>query len=107
MSENKPQLPRHAKGKRPQFFSDPGIDQLYSIVLELSAELSVALDRIDTLEHLLNDRDVASLSEIQDYQPTEAVDAERAQARERYLQRIFRVLSYEAVEPADEVETTD
>jgi len=95
MGEKPIKLPRQAKGKRPQFFSDPGIDQLYSIVLELSAELSVALDRIDTLERLLDDRDVATLAEIQDYQPTDTVDAERARARERYLQRIFRVLSYD------------
>jgi len=107
MSETTTKLPRHAKGRRPHFFSDPGIDQLYSIVLELSAELSVALDRIDTLEHLLDERDVATLGEIQDYQPTDAVDAERAQARERYLQRIFRVLSYDGTDPADGADTAD
>ena len=101
MGEKPIKLPRQAKGKRPQFFSDPGIDQLYSIVLELSAELSVALDRIDTLERLLDDRDVATLAEIQDYQPTDAVDAERAEARERYLQRIFRVLSYDDPQAAE------
>jgi len=105
MGEQKTKLPRHAKGKRPQFFSDPGIDQLYSIVLELSAELSVALDRIDTLERLLDEHDVASLAEIQDYEPTDAVDSERSKARERYLQRIFRVLSYDEAQ-ADEVEST-
>ncbi len=95
MSENTPKLPREAKTNRPQFFSDPGIDQLYSIALELSAELSVALDRIDTLERLLDERDVASLSEIHNFEPDADAEAERADGRERYLQRIFRVLSYD------------
>lgn len=100
MSGTTPKLPREAKGKRPQFFSDPGIDQLYSIALELSAELSVALDRIDTLERLLDERDVATLNEIHNFRPDDEVEAERAEGRDRYLQRIFRVLSYD--DPSDD-----
>lgn len=100
MTATPPKLPREKKTKRPQFFSDPGIDQLYSIALELSAELSVALDRIDTLERLLDERDVASLSEIHNFEPDDGVEAERAAGRDRYLQRIFRVLSYD--DPADD-----
>ena len=100
MTATTPKLPREAKGKRPQFFSDAGIDQLYSIALELSAELSVALDRIDTLERLLDERDVASLSEIHNFEPDDVAEAERADGRERYLQRIFRVLNYD--DPQDD-----
>jgi hypothetical protein len=100
MTTKTPKLPRETRGKRPQFFSDPGIDQLYSITLELSAELSVALDRIDTLERLLDERDVASLSEIHNFEPDAAVETARTEGRDRYLQRIFRVLSYD--DPADD-----
>ena len=88
-------LPRQSKGKRPTFFSDPGIDQLYSIVLELSAELSVALDRIDTLERLLDEKDLLPLAETVNYEPSEDVETERSAKRDAYLARIFRVLRYE------------
>ena len=91
-------LPRVAKGKRPKFFRDPGVDQLYSIALELAAELSVALDRIDTLEQLLNDKAMLSRAEIEGFRPDAALEAERAARRDAYLQRVFRVLEYDALD---------
>ena len=94
MSTDKVRLPRQSKGKRPSFFSDPGIDQLYSIVLELSAELSVALDRIDSLERLLDEKDLVSLEESENYRPNEEAEAARGARRDAFLARIFRVLSY-------------
>ena len=106
MSSKPVRLPRQSKGKRPTFFSDPGIDQLYSIVLELSAELSVALDRIDSLERLLDEKELIALSETENYRPSEAADAERAARRDAYLARIFRVLSYTDTDH-DEAETSD
>ena len=106
MSTKPVRLPRQSKGKRPTFFSDPGIDQLYSIVLELSAELSVALDRIDSLERLLDSKQLISLSETENYRPSEAAEAERAERRDAYLARIFRVLSYSDTEH-DQAEKPD
>ena len=89
-------LPRVAKGKRPKFFREPGVDQLYSIALELAAELSVAFDRIDTLEQLLNDKSMLSRAEIESFRPDASLEAERAARRDAYLQRVFRVLEYDA-----------
>ena len=88
-------LPRIAKGKRPSFFRDPGVDQLYSIAVELAAELSVALDRIDTLEQLLDTKSVVTHTEIEDYRPDARVEAQRADRRDAYLQRVFRILEHE------------
>ncbi len=89
---NSVKLPRVAKGKRPSFFSDPGVDQLYSITLELAAELSVALERIDTLERLLDQQALLSRDDIEAYRPDASVEAERAARRDAYLQRVFRIL---------------
>jgi hypothetical protein len=69
---------------------------LYSIALELAAELSVALDRIDTLERLLDTKSMVSRTEVEAYRPDANIEAERAARRDAYLQRIFRVLEYDA-----------
>ncbi len=99
---NSVKLPRLAKGKRPKFFRDPGVDQLYSITLELAAELSVALERIDTLERLLDQKSMLSRAEVEGYRPDDAVEVERAARRDAYLQRILRVLAYDATDGEDD-----
>jgi hypothetical protein len=85
------ELPRRAKGERPYFFDDPAIDQLHAMFLALSAELSVAYDRIDTLERLLERKGLVPRAEVEAYRPDDAVDGERAARRAEYLQRIFRI----------------
>ena len=39
-------LPRDPKGRRAQFYADPAIDQLWAGVTSLTAEVSVAFDRL-------------------------------------------------------------
>lgn len=92
-------LPRVAKGKRPTFFSDPGIDQVYSIAVELAAELAVALDRIDTLERQLESHGLLKRAELKDYQPDAATESERATDRDNFLRRVFRVLVQQGENP--------
>jgi hypothetical protein len=87
----KVQLPRRAKGERPYFFDDPAIDQLHAMFLALSAELSVAYDRIDTLERLLEQKGLVPRTEVEAYRPDDAVEGARAARRSEYLQRIFRI----------------
>jgi hypothetical protein len=84
-------LPRRAKGERPYFFDDPAIDQLHSLFLALSAELSVAYDRIDTLERLLEQKGLVPRADIEAFRPDDAVEGDRAARRNEYLQRIFRI----------------
>jgi hypothetical protein len=87
----KVELPRRAKGERPYFFDDPAIDQLHAMFLALSAELSVAYDRIDTLERLLEKKGLVPRADVEAYRPDDAVEGERAARRNEYLQRIFRI----------------
>lgn len=72
-----PQLP---KGHRPQVFDDPAIDQLYAAYVALATELSVAFEKIDTLERLLAEKTGLSREEIEQYVPSPA-DAEARAAR--------------------------
>ena len=46
-------LKRKAKGERPYFFDDPNVDKLVSMIMGLAGETSVLMDRVDTIERLL------------------------------------------------------
>lgn len=86
-------LPRDPKGRRAQFYSDPAIDQLWAVVTSLTAEVSVAFDRLDTLERLLERDGRVTRASIEAYRPDETASAERARRREELIQRVFQVLS--------------
>lgn len=87
-----PKALRTAKGKKPQYFSDPAIDKLLSIVISLAGELSVTRERLDTVERLLEEKKILTISEIDHYQPSEEVDAARAEARAQFIETILRVV---------------
>jgi hypothetical protein len=84
-------LPRRAKGRRPQFYEDPAIDQLFAIVTALTGEISVLFDRLDTLERLLTESRVLPQA-IESYVPDDAAAALRGQRRDELLRRVFAVL---------------
>jgi hypothetical protein len=86
-------LPREPKGRRAQFYPDPAIDQLLAIVVALTGELSVALDRIDTLERVLAARGVIGPCDVEAWVPDETASSERARRREELIERVFQVLS--------------
>ena len=85
-------LPREPKGRRAQFYEDAGVDQLMGIVTALTAEVSVALERLDTLERLLERAGSLRREAIEAYLPDPAAAAERFRKREELIQRVFQVL---------------
>jgi hypothetical protein len=85
-------LPRVPKGGRARFFAEAGTDQLFGIVTALTAELSVAFERIETLERILEKRGALQRSEIESHQPDAAESAARTVAREALIERVFQVL---------------
>jgi hypothetical protein len=89
-------IPRFTRSKRPNFFDDPAVDQLLGIVLGLTQEISVLRDRVDTIERVMDDKGSVSRADIESYVPDAEAQAERAQVRAEYLQRVFRVLRHEA-----------
>jgi hypothetical protein len=93
-------LPRFAKGRRPQFYEDPAVDQLFAIVTALTGEISVLFDRLDTVERLLTESRVLPTQAIEAYVPDEAAAAVRAQRRDELLRRVFAVLELYAAKAA-------
>jgi hypothetical protein len=89
-------LARAAKGRKPQYFADPATDKLLSMVLALTQELSVARDRIDTLERLLDRAGVLAAQTVEDYLPTAEEAAARATLRAGMIRRVFRAAEQEA-----------
>lgn len=85
-------LQKHAKGSRPYFFEDPAIDKLVAMLLALVGEVSVMRDRQDTLERLIVEASSISLDDIEQYEPSETVLAERDERRDQYLNQILRIV---------------
>ena len=87
--------PRGAKGHRPQVFDDPAVDQLYAAYVALATELSVAFERIDTLERLLAERAVVQRTDLDAYRPDAEAARERGEWQMEYIARLLRVLQQE------------
>ena len=101
MSDKTVNLPLRAKGKRATFYKDPAVDQLFAIVTMLTQELSVAFDRIETVERMLDKNGVISRADIEAYKPGEQEENERTQRRDEYIGRVFNILHQEAASLRD------
>jgi hypothetical protein len=84
-------LPRSSKGRRPQFFDDPAIDQIMTFLFELMTEVAVLRERADTVERLLDSKGTISREDIENYRADPAVEEERVAWRNAYLQRVMRM----------------
>ena len=93
-----PRIARVAKGKKPQYFSDPAIDKLLWMTITLMEELSVTRDRLDTVERLLDRKRVLPRQAIERFAPDAKSAAERAARRAAYVDRVLRALQAELEE---------
>jgi hypothetical protein len=93
-----PRIARVAKGRRPQYFSDPAIDKLLWITVTLMEELSVTRERLDTVERLLDRKRVVARRDIENFNGSPAEEAERTVERNAYVDRVMRVLQTEIEE---------
>lgn len=90
-----PKAIRTAKGRRPQYFADPATDKLLFMVISLAGELSVARERIDALERVLQAKGVLQPSEVDNFRPTPEVEKIREEKRSRFIARFLRVVEAE------------
>lgn len=81
---------KKAKGKRPDYFDDPAIDRLLSIIMALAAEVSVLRQRLDTAERLLDARGLLPRAEIEAYRPDAQAAYERGVETKAYIARVMR-----------------
>jgi hypothetical protein len=91
-------LLRTAKGKRPNYFSDPDVDRLLAIIVPLIGEVAVLRDRLDTVERLAEKHDLFAQDEIEKFDPSADEQQARDAWREQYLDRVFRITQSELEE---------
>lgn len=96
--ETPTKLLRTAKGKRPHYFPDPDADRLLAILVPLIGELAVMRDRLDAVERLAERHGLFVRDEVEHFSPSAEELSARNAWREKYLERIFRVLQSELEE---------
>jgi hypothetical protein len=79
-----------AKGKRPQYFDDPALDRMLSILMAVVGEVSVLKERLDTVERLLDAKGTISRADIEAYEPDREAAYERGLATKEYIARVMR-----------------
>lgn len=87
---------KKSKGKRPWFYDNAEAERVLNVALALAQELAVTRERIDTLERLLESKGALARSEFDRFVPNAEIAAERAQAQQDYLARLFRVMTQSA-----------
>jgi hypothetical protein len=82
-----------ALGDRPRYFDDPAADQLMAMVMALGTELAVTRERLDTVERLLEQREVLDRSAIDAYRPDPSAKGARATLHQEFLRRFLRPIT--------------
>jgi hypothetical protein len=88
-------LKRRAKGKRPFYFSDPDVDRLLSMIMALTAELSVTRDRLDTLERVAAEKGLFSGEDIELFAHSEESLSARSVRHAQLVQEVTRIITSE------------
>lgn len=88
-------LPLDASGRRNAFFTEDGVDQLVSMMLELATELWVLRERVYVMEAVAEQKGLPLRQAVEAYRPSEQEQAELTAMRARMLQEIFRSLGRE------------
>lgn len=83
------------KGKRPNFFDQPGVDYLMAMTTTLIQELAVLRDRVDLVERVAGSKGVILQDEIEGFELDEAALVEREAHRTAYMARVFAVFEQE------------
>lgn len=81
-----------AKGRRPQYFDDPALDRMLSMLMALVGEVSVVRERLDTVERLLESRGSITRADIEAYVPDRDAAFERGCLTREYILRVMRAL---------------
>ena len=84
--------PRAPKGVRPFALGNRHLERMLSMLVAVSAEVSVVYDRYDTLARILADKGVVDLQDLESYVPDDEVEAQREAWRQAFLGRMLRIL---------------
>lgn len=81
------------KGKRPHFFSDPGLDVVVTALLETMSENAVLRERIAALEHVLEQKGVLNADDVEAVALPDAIAQKLARQQQEFLTDAFRALN--------------
>lgn len=95
---------RDSRGKRPQFYENPQMDQVMSMLMVLASEVSVLADHIDGIERVAATNGLDLKAGLASLALDEDVLTEREERRQAMLRRLFYLLRKEAseIEGADD-----
>ncbi len=80
-------------GGFPAYFNDPLQDAMMNMILELSAQLWMSMDRLYALEDLLSRQGIVSAADLDGYKPPADRAAALKARRERFTRDILRDLT--------------
>ena len=87
--------PPVARGTKPNYFENPGIDRLVAICMGLAGEISVVRDRLDSHERLAGNKIWATAEALEAMQVSDEVAVQRQASRDEFVERIFRSVTEE------------
>lgn len=93
-------MKRDSRGKRPQFYEAPALDQMMSMIMVLASECSVLADEVDSMKRVFANRGIDLAGEMKDLALDEAALEEREARRQQMLGRLFYLVRKEAAEAA-------
>jgi len=76
----------------PTYFTDPALDRVVNMVMELSAQVWVHRDRAMAVEDLLAANGVVTQEDLDTYVPSEARKAEVRAERDAFIEAVFSCL---------------
>lgn len=97
----RPRAERHARGARPQFYAESGLDHAMSMILVLASELSVLRDRLDAFERVGKRHGIDFAQEIESLELDQDALVARETARQELLRRLYYLAGKEAQELAE------
>ena len=83
------------KGKRSEFFDDPAVDHLMSMVLALGSDLWSLRERVYVLESVAESKGLMLQDDIESYELSETQQAELSRMRQEFIERMMFVLKEE------------
>lgn len=101
---SQPARARSHKGRPTIPGASPGEERLLAMVTGLAAEVAVTRERLDTVERLLDSRDVLSREDIETFRPDEAAAEERDALRRGVIGTVLRPVQEAAERAASEKE---
>lgn len=81
--------PQPQRAPRPVYLDDVKLDKMLGAIVELTAQLYMAKDRIRVLEQLLIDKGLLTAEEVEQYKATPEFDAVMQKEREDLLKAVI------------------